>query len=150
VTIPRLKRILYANYEPDIRTVAKLALETMGEFEFELCNSDYEALDKVAWFGPDLVLLDVMMPGMDGSQTLAELRASAAVAVVPVIFITAKVQKHEVANYREIGAIDVIAKPFDPAAMSPAIGSSNVSRGCCVRAFRTPTLSGATAAESSL
>ena len=121
MTIPRLKRILYVDDEPDIRTVAKLALEAMGGFEVELCESGCEALDKVAAFRPDLVLLDVMMPGMDGPETLSKLRGFPAVADVPVIFLTAKVQKHEVANYREIGAIDVIAKPFDPAALPVTI-----------------------------
>ena len=63
---------------------------------------------------PDIVLLDVMMPGMDGPTTLGQLRAQEATAKTPVIFMTAKIQKQEVARYLELGAVGVIGKPFDP------------------------------------
>ena len=116
-----LKRILYAEDEPDIQAVAKLALEMVGGFEVLICGSGIETLDKIGAFKPDLVLLDVMMPGMDGPTTLQKLRADPATAGIPVIFLTAKVQPSEVAQYQKWGALDVIAKPFDPMALATQV-----------------------------
>jgi CheY-like chemotaxis protein len=70
---------------------------------------------------PDLLLLDVMMPGLDGPSTLAALRMIEATAATPVIFMTAKVQAGEIAYYRSLGALDVIPKPFDPMELSEQI-----------------------------
>jgi len=116
-----LNKILYVEDEPDIQEVARMALELVGGFTVEICSSGEEALAKAAEFDPDLFLLDVMMPGMDGPTTLGELRKIEAVAAKPAIFMTAKVQPHEVAEYRELGAIDVIPKPFDPMSLSANI-----------------------------
>jgi len=116
-----LKKILYVEDEPDIQAVAKLALEMVGGFTLEVCSSGQEALDKAAGFAPQLILLDVMMPGMDGPATLAALRESPDLDAVPVIFMTAKVQPGEVAHYKELGAVDVIPKPFDPMDLSDTI-----------------------------
>lgn len=110
----KLERILYVEDEPDIQAVAKLALEMVGGFQVMICSSGQEALDKVEDFAPDLILLDVMMPGMDGPTTLQRLRADTVTAVIPVIFLTAKVQPTEVAQFQAMGALDVIPKPFDP------------------------------------
>jgi two-component system OmpR family response regulator len=110
----KLTRILYVEDEPDIQTVARLALETLGGFTVEICSSGSEALEKITAFQPQLILLDVMMPGMDGPTTLGKLRELPQFAVTPVIFMTAKVQPSEIAGYRQIGAVDVIPKPFDP------------------------------------
>lgn len=110
----KLERILYVEDEPDIQAVAKLALEMVGGFQVMICSSGQEALDKVEDFAPDLILLDVMMPGMDGPTTLQRLRADSATAAIPVIFLTAKVQPTEVAQFQAMGALDVIPKPFDP------------------------------------
>lgn len=109
-----LERILYAEDEPDIQAVAKLALEMVGGFKVLICNSGTETLERVSEFAPDLILLDVMMPGMDGPSTLQRLRANPATAGIPAIFLTAKVQPAEVLQYQEMGALDAIAKPFDP------------------------------------
>ncbi|MFI3120561.1 MAG: response regulator [Methylococcaceae bacterium] len=109
-----LERILYVEDEPDIQAVAKLALEMVGGYQVMICIGGQEALDKVGGFAPDLILLDVMMPGMDGPTTLQKLRADCATDAIPVIFLTAKVQASEVAHYQALGALDVIAKPFDP------------------------------------
>lgn len=114
----KLTRILYVEDEPDIQTVARLALETLGGFTVEICSSGNEALEKIAAFQPQLILLDVMMPGMDGPTTLGKLRELPKFASTPVIFMTAKVQPGEVAGYKAIGAADVIPKPFDPMALS--------------------------------
>ncbi|HZI11668.1 MAG TPA: response regulator, partial [Myxococcus sp.] len=79
-----------------------------------LASSGAEALEKAAAEKPDLILLDVMMPVMDGPTTFAKLRAQEATAHTPIIFMTAKIQKQEVARYLELGALGVIGKPFDP------------------------------------
>ena len=117
----RLTRIMMVEDEPDIRTVAKIALEAVGGYTVELCASGNEALAKAPEFAPDLLLLDVMMPGMDGPTTYEALRAIPQTADTPVIFMTAKVQRHEVAHYKQLGAIEVIAKPFDPMTLSATI-----------------------------
>ena len=116
-----LARILYVEDEPDIRMVAQMALEAVGGFTLIACPSGSEALAAAPTAQADLVLLDVMMPGMDGPSTLKALRALPATADTPVIFMTAKVQAAEVAQYRELGAIDVIHKPFDPMELSAQI-----------------------------
>lgn len=116
-----LSKILYVEDEPDIQTVARLALETVGGFSVHICSSGQEALDTVTAFAPDLIMLDVMMPGMDGPSTLAALRELPETAAVPVIFMTAKVQPPEVAHYKELGALDVIPKPFDPMTLSEQV-----------------------------
>jgi two-component system, OmpR family, response regulator len=116
-----LQRILYVEDEPDIQAVAKLALEMVGGFTVKLCSSGEEALREAAAFAPDMILLDVMMPGMDGPSTLRALREQAALAAVPVAFMTAKVQPQEVALYKSLGARDVIAKPFDPMTLADQV-----------------------------
>lgn len=109
-----LTRILYVEDEPDIQAVARLALEAVGEFTVKICSSGAEALEKVPEFSPDLILLDVMMPEMDGPCTLSALRTIPGLEKTPAVFVTAKVQAQEVANLKALGALDVIAKPFDP------------------------------------
>ena len=118
---PALERILYVDDEPDIQRVASLALEATGGFEVTLCGSGAEALSEIRRRPPDLILLDVMMPDMDGPSTLRALRAVPDAATVPVIFMTAKVQPHEIEGYLELGAIDVIAKPFNPMTLAEAV-----------------------------
>lgn len=108
------KRILYVEDETDIRVIAEIALEVVGGFSVVSCASGQEALDAAERARPDLLLLDVMMPGMDGMSTLEALRAHPTTARTPVIFMTAKVQAAEVAHYKAAGALDVISKPFDP------------------------------------
>ncbi|MDO9403808.1 MAG: response regulator [Polaromonas sp.] len=116
-----LARILYVEDEPDIRAVAQMALEAVGGFAVIACSSGSEALAAAPAAQADLLLLDVMMPGMDGPSTLQALRALPATAGTPVIFMTAKVQASEIAQYKALGALDVIHKPFDPMALSAQI-----------------------------
>ena len=118
-----LSRILMVEDEPDIQAVAQVALETVGGFQVEMCSSGKEALDRVLASAPDLILMDVMMPGMDGPSTLQTLRANPATAGFPVIFMTAKVQAHEIARFIDLGALGVIAKPFDPMTLASTIRS---------------------------
>jgi len=86
----------------------------VGGFELKICNNGEEALANVASYAPDLLLFDVMMPGMDGPTALKAIKALPEFADIPAIFMTAKVQPTEVAEYKALGAVDVIAKPFDP------------------------------------
>ncbi|UDL04711.1 response regulator [Marinobacter sp. CA1] len=116
-----LKRIMYVEDEPDIRAVAELALVSVGGVEVMLCESGEDALARVDGFQPDLILLDVMMPRLDGPETLQALRQKPGLAEVPVAFMTAKVQSSEVESYKALGAIDVIAKPFDPMTLSDKV-----------------------------
>lgn len=118
MTTPSLTRILLVEDDPDIQTVACLGLKAVGGFTVEVCSSGSEAIQKAPIFAPDLILLDVMMPGMDGMTTLKALRELPQTLSTPVIFLTAKVQTHEVAYYKQLGVLDVIAKPFDPMTLS--------------------------------
>jgi len=113
-----LKRILHVEDEPDIQAVTQFALERVGGLVVKSCSSGAEALAAVESCAPDLILLDVMMPKMDGAMVLAALRERPATASIPALFMTAKVQEHELKHYRELGAADVIIKPFDPMALS--------------------------------
>jgi len=109
-----IRKVLLVDDEDDIRTIGQLSLSRVGGWQTVLAASGAEAVTKAAAEQPDLILLDVMMPGMDGPTTLGQLRAQAATARTPVIFMTAKIQKQEVARYLELGAVGVIGKPFDP------------------------------------
>ncbi|MBD1836949.1 response regulator [Coleofasciculus sp. FACHB-64] len=121
MTTPSLTRILLVEDDPDIQTVACLGLKVVGGFTVEVCSSGSEAIQKAPIFAPDLILLDVMMPGMDGMTTLKALRELPQTLSTPVIFLTAKVQTHEVAYYKQLGVLDVIAKPFDPMTLSATL-----------------------------
>lgn len=116
-----LRRIMLVEDDPDIQIVARLALADLAGFELEVCGSGREALERAPGFAPDLILLDVMMPELDGPSTLRELRRDRSLQATPVIFMTAKAQPDEVAEYRSLGALDVIVKPFDPMALGDEI-----------------------------
>ncbi len=118
-----LQKILFVEDDPDIQMVAQLALEAVGGYTVQICSSGAEALATAEGFAPDLVLLDVMMPGMDGPTTLAELRKKPALTHTPVIFMTARVQRHEIEQYLALGATDVISKPFDPMTLASQIAA---------------------------
>lgn len=109
-----LQRILYVEDDVDIQAITVMVLESLHGFTLAVCSSGAEALEKVREFKPDLILLDVMMPGMDGPETLKGFRQFPELQKTPVIFMTAKVQPQEVDTYLQLGAAGVIAKPFDP------------------------------------
>lgn len=117
-----LQRVLYVDDDPDIRTIACLALKH-AKYEVDSCDSGVQALKFAPGFRPDLILMDVMMPELDGPTTLAEMRKDPALQAVPVIFISAKVQKGEVAQYLRLGAIGVISKPFDPVTLGKDVNA---------------------------
>lgn len=118
-----LTRVMMVEDEPDIQLVARVALETVGGLTVEICSSGKEALERAPAWNPELILMDVMMPGMDGPSTLKELRAREATKSIPIIFMTAKVQPQEVANFKAIGALGVIPKPFDPMTLASTVRS---------------------------
>jgi two-component system OmpR family response regulator len=110
----KLQRILHIDDEPDILAVAAFAFKKIGGFTVRSANSGTQAVALAKEFLPDLILLDVMMPGMDGVQTFHSLRADPATAGIPVVYLTAKVQTHEVQALQQTGVVAVLAKPFDP------------------------------------
>jgi two-component system, OmpR family, response regulator len=121
MTAPTLRKIVYVEDERDIQTIAKLALEKLGGFEVEICSSGEEALRRAPALSPDLIMLDLMMPGMDGRATLKALRELPMFADTPVIFLTGKVQAQEIAQLERLGAIRVLAKPFDPMSLADEV-----------------------------
>lgn len=112
-----MARILVVDDEPDIRTLLRIALERVDGFEVVVVASGAEAIEAFAGGGFDVVLLDVMMPGMDGLETLEHLRAQPGGDVVAVAFLTARAQTADVESYRAAGVADVLTKPFDPKAL---------------------------------
>jgi two-component system OmpR family response regulator len=121
LVVKTVSKVLLVDDEPHIRRIGELSLKGVGKWTAVLAASGAEAIGLAERECPDLILLDVMMPGMDGPATLQQLRASNATARIPVIFMTAKVQKHEVDKYLAAGAVGVIPKPFDPMALPAQI-----------------------------
>jgi len=120
--MPReLNRITYVEDEPDIREVAQIALEAIGGFTVDVCVNGAEAVQKAPEFGPDLILLDVMMPGMDGIETYRQLRNNPKLTNTPIVFMTANSQPSEIERYNMLGCAGVVAKPFDPVSLSDEI-----------------------------
>jgi two-component system OmpR family response regulator len=103
---PKLEKILYAEDDADIRKIAILAMEVLGGMTVETCESGVDVVERVLQFQPDLILLDVKMPNVDGPTALGQLRQVPELISIPVVFITAKVMKEEVAEFRELGAVD--------------------------------------------
>lgn len=108
------KRILVIDDEPDIREIVKLSLEMMGGFEVLLARSGAEGLAKAASEVPDAILLDGMMPDMDGATTFKRLRGLEKTRTIPVVMLTAKVQSVDLGQFQKMGVDGVLAKPFDP------------------------------------
>lgn len=116
-----LTRVLLVEDEPDIQVIVSLALESLGGMTVRVCDTGSQALACAAEFKPDLILLDVMLPGMDGPTTLRALQERRDLAAIPVIFLTAKAQAHELQQLKSLGALDVIAKPFNPLTLADTI-----------------------------
>lgn len=113
-----LKRILHVEDDEDILMIARLALADLGGFDVMQCMSGPEAIEKAVAFAPDLLLLDFMMPEMNGLQTLQALRAMEPLSDVPAIFMTAKQIEVAQAEFDGLGVLGKITKPFDPVALS--------------------------------
>ncbi len=117
-----LRRILFVEDDADIRRIVCMSLEMVGDYSVAACGSCADALEVVDDFDPDLLLLDVMMPDVDGPATLRALRGRESAADAPAVFMTAKVQAGDMAQYKRLGVFDVIVKPFDPMVLSDRIG----------------------------
>lgn len=114
--------VLHVDDEPDIREVAAFSLELDADIALTTAASGTVALEILGGgFRPDVILLDVMMPGLDGPGTLARLRALPGLDATPVIFMTARVQTSERDRYLDLGAIGVITKPFDPMTLASQV-----------------------------
>ncbi len=116
-----LRRLLYLEDDPLIAELALMALEDLGGLTVRHCGSGREAVDAAPVFAPQLMLFDVMLPDMDGPQTFGHIKGLATCSHVPVIFMTAKAQKHQEQAYLDLGACGVIAKPFDPLTLSEQV-----------------------------
>lgn len=113
-----LKRVLLIEDEPDISFIAARALEAFGGYTVQPCNDSRDAINQANGFKPDIILLDVMMPGKDGPTTLSELNEISSLNKIPVVFMTARVQREELEAYSKMGAVGVIPKPFDPLSLA--------------------------------
>ena len=114
-------RILIIDDEDDIREVAALSLETVAGWDVVVANSGAQGLARAIEFQPEAILLDVMMPGMDGPSTVRELRKNPATAGIPVLLLTAKVQSSDQRRFADLGVQAVLFKPFDPMTLSAQI-----------------------------
>ena len=109
-----ISKVLLVDDEPMMRRIGAMSLERVGTFTVVLASNGLDAMAVAEREKPDLILLDVMMPDMDGLATLHKLRASEATSAIPVIFLTGKTEQQEVDEYLAAGAVGVIPKPFDP------------------------------------
>ncbi len=115
------KRVLLVDDEDDIREVAGMSLETVAGWTILAARSGREGLKIAAEQQPDVILLDVMMPDMDGPSTFHNLQQTESTRAIPVIFLTAKAQMREQRGFRELGAQGVISKPFDPLTLADQV-----------------------------
>jgi CheY-like chemotaxis protein len=107
-------KALIIDDEDDVRQVVRLSLGRVGGMEVADASSGAAGVALAATSGPDFILLDLMMPGMDGVETLGRLRDDPRTASIPVIFLTAKALPSEIERLRKLGALDVVVKPFNP------------------------------------
>jgi len=112
--------ILIIDDEPDIRLIVRLSLQKRGLTVIE-ASGGQEGVRLARRERPDAILLDVMMPNVDGPTTLAELRAAPESAAIPVVFLTAKAQRSEIERLRDLGATGVLTKPFDPMTLADEV-----------------------------
>lgn len=116
-----LQRVICADDEPDMRMLIKLSLENVGGYEVKIFGSGRELLDEIDRWNPDLIILDAMMPGMDGLCTMENLRCNPKFKGTPVLFMTGKA-KEAGAEFLAAGAQGVVSKPFDPVHLAADIG----------------------------
>ena len=114
-------RLLCADDEDDIRTILELALGLAPDFQVEIVASGEELLRRARTDRPDAIVLDGMMPGLDGYETCSRLKADPATAPIPVVFLTAKTQRDEVARALSLGAVACLTKPFDPLTLATQV-----------------------------
>lgn len=116
-----VKRILLVDDDDDIRQVAGMSLELVGGWAVSTASSGAQALELAAAEQPDAIILDVMMPDLDGPQTFRRLQADDTTRSIPVVLLTAKVQAADRARFDELGVCGVLTKPFDPMKLSDEV-----------------------------
>ncbi|MEM6295270.1 MAG: response regulator [Myxococcota bacterium] len=116
-------KVVLCDDDPDIRAIGEISLRDVGGWDVVCVNDGFAALTAAREEKPDLILLDIMMPRLDGPGTFEKLQADPQCADIPVVFMTAKAQRHELRGYTELGAAGVIAKPFDPLTLPDDIRS---------------------------
>jgi len=109
-----LQRICYVEDDEDIQRIVRLSLERVGKLTVEVVSDPMVAIDKIKAFQPDLVMLDWMMPGMDGPTLFKKMQQTPEVSALPVVFITAKASQQELDELTRMGALGTISKPFSP------------------------------------
>jgi CheY-like chemotaxis protein len=114
-------RVLHIDDESDILDIAAASLGLDPELVVRDCVSGADGLAAAAEWRPDLILLDVMMPDMDGPKTLGHLRENPQTTDIPVVFMTARVQTQDLAHFKSLGAAGVISKPFDPMTLAALV-----------------------------
>ena len=114
VELNPLRRILLADDEPDILEISRIALETVGGYEVVACDSGAGFLRLLSGFKPDLVIIDALMPDMNGLEVFGEMRRTAGFETTPAVFLTGLVLERDLRDLRASGAAAVITKPFDP------------------------------------
>ena len=119
-----MRRILIVDDEADIREVAQVSLELMGPYEVITASSGRDGVHSARTRQPDAILLDVMMPDLDGPAVLAELRADPATRDIPVLFLTARTQTVERAQLVRLGAAGILTKPFDPLKLATDVAAA--------------------------
>jgi CheY-like chemotaxis protein len=107
-------KVLIIDDEEDTRSIASMSLSILGGLDVIEADSGQDGINKASQEQPDVILLDMMMPVMDGSETLVALRANESTQKIPVIFLTAKAMTSEIERLKRMGAIGVLTKPFDP------------------------------------
>lgn len=118
------RTILIVDDEADIREIAQVALEMVGGHSVVVATGGAECLELAAQHQPDCILLDVMMPGMDGPTTYRQLQANSVTRAIPVIMLTAKVQPAERRSLAELGVAAILAKPFDPMRLAAQVAEA--------------------------
>lgn len=121
MTAQQPDRIMVVDDDPDILNVARIALEAIGGFTIETCQSGQEAVNRVDAFAPDLILLDSMMPGMSGQETFKALARDAGRPSAPVVFFTGRTRREDIDRFKSLGAAGVVAKPFDPTTLAGTV-----------------------------
>lgn len=118
------RRILLVDDEDDIREVAQVSLQRLAGWEVITAKSGEECLSITATESFDAILLDVMMPGIDGPSTFGKLQSEESTRSIPVIFLTAKIQPIDLERFADLGAAGVIAKPFDPMTLAEEVSAA--------------------------
>jgi CheY-like chemotaxis protein len=121
--------ILLIEDDPDIQKMVRLSLLYQGGHQVSVASGGREGLETAARENPDLILLDVMMPEMDGYETIKALKAQPGTRHIPVVFLSARAQQTEIQKGRELGAVGYLVKPFDPMTLASQLDAILSSGG---------------------